>query len=237
MKTLKKDNISYIDTEEDFSKTPLLILHGWKQNKESWIDIINILKKSHRIICIDLPGFGESINKEFLNFTVEDYSNSIETFLKDIGIKKVIILSHSFGGRIAINMTIRNKISISKLILFSSAGIINKNNNINYSLLKRIVPESIKNRIRSRDYKESGELKNIFLNAINFNIEPLLKDIFIPTLIIWGDEDKELGLDNAYIINKEIKESELKIMKGNTHFAHMENPYLFTGYINRFLEK
>ena len=236
-------DISYIDTKKDYKHTPILILHGWQQNKESWIDIIDLIKDEYRVICPDLPGFGESKNKKFLNFGVDDYARYMEKFLKELGIKKINILAHSFGGRIAINIASQKEpiINIENLILFSSAGIIEKEKKINKVIasksIKKIIPEKIKNKFRSNDYINAGDLKHVFIKAINYNVKPLLKNIQCPTLIIWGDHDKELDISKSYLIQREIKDSEIVVLKGYTHFAHIENPYLFSGTIKKFLKK
>jgi pimeloyl-ACP methyl ester carboxylesterase len=237
----KINDIAYIDTKNDYKNTPILILHGWQQNKESWNDIIELMQDEYRVICPDLPGFGESKNRKFLDFGVDDYARYIEKFLKELGIKKINILAHSFGGRIAINMASQENSIIENLILFSSAGIIEKDKKINRVIssksIKKIVPEKIKNKFKSRDYINAGELKNVFIKAINYNVKPLLKNVHCPTLIIWGDHDQELDISKSYLIQREIKDSEIVVLQGYTHFAHIENPYLFSGTVKKFLKK
>lgn len=70
-----------------------------------------------RITILDLPGFGESDEPSSV-WKVEDYSCMLEEFVKKLGIKKPIIIGHSFGGRIAIRYSSNN--SIEKLVLFGS---------------------------------------------------------------------------------------------------------------------
>ena len=237
----KKEDISYIDTLEDHSKTPLIILHGWKQNKESWIDVIDIIKNEYRVICPDLPNFGESNNPKFLSFGVDEYADYLEKFLKRLHLSTVNILAHSAGGRIAIKMASSENIKVKSLILFSSAGIISDKGKfkkyISKKIPKQIIPLRIKKSIQSRDYKESGELKEVFIKAINYNVLPILKKIECKTLIVWGDKDRELEIEQADILNKNIRGSELCILNGYTHFAHIENPNLFSGVIKNFLDK
>jgi pimeloyl-ACP methyl ester carboxylesterase len=237
----KKNGISYIDTLDSYSKTPLLILHGWQQDKESWMDVIDIIKKDYRVICLDLPNFGNSKHEKFLSLGVDEYAELIEALLKRLHIDTVNILAHSFGGRIAIKISASKNIKVHSLILFSSAGIISEKRKLKKYIYtkfpKKIIPQKIREQMRSNDYKNAGELKEVFLKAINYNVFPLLKKISAKTLIIWGDEDKELNLKNADILNMNIKVSELSILNGYTHFAHIENPYLFSGIVKNFLDK
>ena len=228
----------YFYSTSTSGKTPLLILHGWMQNKESWEGIIALLSKDMDVLCPDLPGFGDSKDESFSNFTTEDYSNYLFSFLKDLKIKKINILAHSFGGRIAIDFTSKHKDIVSNLILFSSAGIIHKNPYIKMRFLKKIPGSAyIAGKLRSNDYKNAKEYKNLFLNAISYNANKRLNKINVPTLILWGDKDRELNLKDAYVFRNGIKKSILEIMTNNGHFAHLENPYLFTGIIKKYLKK
>ncbi len=217
-------------------KIPLLILHGWMQNKESWEGVIGLLSKDMDILCPDLPGFGDSKDDSFYNFMTSDYSEYLFSFINDLKIKKVNILAHSFGGRIAIDFTSKHQEVVSNLILFSSAGIIHKTPYRKIQFLKKIPGSAyIAGKLRSNDYKNAKEYKNLFLNAISYNAKEKLNKIETPTLILWGDKDKELDLKDAYIFKNGIEKSVLEVMKNNGHFAHLENPYLFTGIIKKYL--
>ncbi len=230
--------MSYFYSRNGSLKIPLLILHGWMQNKESWKGIIELLSKDMDIICPDLPGFGDSKDSSFSNFTTSDYSNYLFSFLNDLKIKKINILAHSFGGRIAIDFTAKHEDIVSNLILFSSAGIIHKNPYRKIQFLKKIPGSAyIAGKLRSNDYKNAKEYKNLFLNAISYNAEEKFNKIETPTLILWGDKDRELDLKDAYIFKNGIKKSILEIMPNNGHFAHLEDPYLFTGIIKKYLKK
>jgi pimeloyl-ACP methyl ester carboxylesterase len=64
-----------------------------------------------------------------------------------------------------------------------------------------------------------------------------LKKIKNETLIIWGDKDKSYNFDQADILHKSIKNSELKIFKGCSHNTHLEKPDEFNDSLKNFLEK
>ena len=64
-----------------------------------------------------------------------------------------------------------------------------------------------------------------------------LKSIKNETLILWGDKDKSYSLDQAKTLNKNIKNSKLKIFQGCSHNIHLEKPNDFNETINEFIKR
>ena len=95
----------------------VLLLHGWGQNIEMMKPIGDNLCNKCRVTILDFPGFGESLEPKCA-WTIDEYSNMLEKFINKLGIKKPIIIGHSFGGRVAIRYSAHN--SIEKLVLFGS---------------------------------------------------------------------------------------------------------------------
>ena len=244
-------SIAYKDNNRECNLTPILILHGWMQTKETWDNVATILEKKRRVIYLDLPGFGDSIkNKKFYKYTPEDYTTIIYQLLLHLKIKKIDILAHSFGGRIAIDFTTKYPKMVDHLILFGAAGL--KYNSIKSiaintfsktrlpDIAQNLMPKQFnefKNRISSSDYKAAGDRRDIFMNAISFHVNKLLKNIKNETLIIWGDLDTQLDIRNAHKFKSLIDNSQIEILKGYGHFAHIENPYLFAGIIENYLKQ
>jgi pimeloyl-ACP methyl ester carboxylesterase len=55
-------------------------------------------------------------------------------------------------------------------------------------------------------------------------------------MIIWGDQDKSYNFDQADVLNKNIKNSELKIFKGCSHNIHLEKPDDFNEVLKKFIK-
>ena len=99
-------NINYIQYGEG---KDILLLHGWGQNIAMMKPIGDNFCDRFRITIIDFPGFGES-DEPKNPWTIENYSIMLEEFIKKTGIKKPIVIGHSFGGRVAIRYCSRNPI-------------------------------------------------------------------------------------------------------------------------------
>ena len=90
--------------------------------------------------------------------------------------------------------------------------------------------------VRRRDYYEAdGVMRETFKKVINEDLAPYLKQINIPTIIIWGEKDKMTPIEDAYLINDDIKLSLLKILKNHGHAINLDAPDKLTETIFQFL--
>lgn len=218
------------------NKKEILILPGWGDNRRTFTDMINNLKKEHKIYIFDYPGFGYSPFPS-KDLDIYDYSNLIYSFIKENNIKKPSIIAHSFGGRISIILTGLYKVKLDKLILIDIAGIRRKSikrwikTNV-YKLRKKLVIfkknklkylNNLRKKYSSTDYNNLNKNMYItFKNIINEDLRKYIKEIKENTLIIWGKKDEDTPIKEGYYINKKIKNSKLIIYNNSTHFVYLE---------------
>ena len=98
----------------------VLFLHGWGMSKDCFDKLVPKLKPNQKSICLDFFGFGNSTEPENY-FDTYEYAYHIFIFLKKIKVNKIIIVGHSFGGRVAIILSSLYDINIEGVILTSSA--------------------------------------------------------------------------------------------------------------------
>lgn len=241
----------YYETYGNSNKT-ILILPGWGNTRNTFINIINLLKDKYKVYIIDYPSFGNSPipNKEL---TIYDYTELMYNFIKDNNINNPVIIAHSFGGRISSLLISKYKLKVNKLILIDVAGI--KRINLKlflktrlYKLLKRLtylLPKNIQVNIRSKllskfsstDYKNIPNImKKTFQNIIKVDLKNCYKQISTETLIIWGDKDEDTPLKDGKYLNKIIKNSGLIIYKNANHFSYLNYPYLTNKILEKYLK-
>jgi len=109
-------NINYVDYGNK-SGSPIVLLHGWGQNIEMMQGLGDNFSKTNRIIIIDLPGFGKSSEPKYA-WNFEEYVLFLEEFLNKLDVSNPIIIGHSFGGKIGLLYSSRNK--VSKLVSLAS---------------------------------------------------------------------------------------------------------------------
>lgn len=219
-------NVNYIQYGEG---KDILLLHGWGQNIEMMKPIGDSFCDKFRVTIIDFPGFGQSdeLNKPW---AINDYANMLEKFVKKIGIKKPIIMGHSFGGRVAICYSANN--SIEKLVLFGSPCVrLVKEQPLSVRILKGIkklpgmnkIGEYMKKYIGSRDYKAASPImRQTLVNVVNEDLSDYAREIEEPTLLIWGEYDDEAPVEEARLLEGIMPDAALILLPG-THYAYLEN--------------
>lgn len=225
----------------------LLFLHGWRSQKEIWNNVIAQLS-SHQVYALDLPGFGKSQTP--LNpMTVGDYAGVVAGFIKKLDLKNVIIIGHSFGGRVGIKLAARHSELISKLVLVDSAGFAmseGKKNLINTAakIVKPIfkpkfmqgLRKKIYNAIGSEDYVATpGVMTEIYVNTINEDLTEDMKKITSPTLIVFGDQDTATPPEFGERTHSLIPNSQFQILKNAGHFSFLDKSEEFESQLIDFI--
>ena len=80
-------------------------------------------------------------------------------------------------------------------------------------------------------------MKKVFKTVINEDLVSHFKDITMPTLLIWGELDTATPLSDAKIMEKEMKDAGLVVIKGAGHYSFLNNLSQVVLVINKFLER
>ena len=80
---------------------PLVLLHGFCENKDIWDGFIGPLSAKYRVIAVDLPGFGSNPPLEH-PLTIADMAEALYGFLQSIGVEQCAMIGHSLGGYVAL---------------------------------------------------------------------------------------------------------------------------------------
>ncbi|QCI28380.1 alpha/beta fold hydrolase [Caminibacter pacificus] len=210
----KKFDISY-DILNPSEKKDIVFLHGWGSNKE----VMKVFKDcfgGFRHIYIDMPGFGKSSNDYVL--TTKDYAKIIDNFLNDLGVKKEIIIAHSFGGKVA---TLLNP---ELLVLLGSAGIVMpKPLNVRlkikiFKAMKKLGLGKFREKFVSSDVKGMSEnMYETFKNVVDEDFSEEFKNFTKKALIFGGEEDTAVP-PAAVKKQSELLNSKLIMLSGDHYF-------------------
>jgi len=236
--------VNYYFKTESEQAPAILFLHGWRSNGKVWEKVIENIT-GYNIYAIDFPGFGASDTPKN-DFYLQDYADVVNNFINKHNLKNIIIIGHSFGGRVGMKLAGNNPSYLKKLVLVDSAGIMLKNHNFIKVIAKLVKPifklpfmsplrVKIYQSMGADDYVATPKLKQTFINIINENLIILLPKIKIPTLLIWGDKDKDTPLEYARIIEQKIIGSKLVILKGAGHFSFLDKKDEFIEKIVSFI--
>ena len=207
----------------------LVFLHGWGQNIEMMKMLADPFEDDFNIVIIDLPGHGKSQEPKRV-YTLYDYVDCINELLKNLKIINPILIGHSFGGKLS--LLYASKYDVKKLVLLASPY---KKEIKKLSLKTKILKTAkkipilnkfedfAKKHIGSTDYKNASPImRQILVEHVNLDITEEVKKIKCSTLIIWGTNDLEVPVEEAYELEKLIKDSGVVIYEGCTHYAYLE---------------
>lgn len=244
--------VNYID---EGTGTPILFLQGWGTNIELYKKLTDKVATLGRIIALDLPGFGKTQEPPFA-WNVSEYAEFVKLFVKELNLKNVILMGHSFGGRIIIKLMseLRDEFSVEKIVLLDSAGIKAKKTFkqrvkqkwfklckkvANSKIVSKVKPglvEKLQSKHGSADYRNASPLmRQVMVKAINEDLTELLPNINVPTLLVWGDMDTATPLNDAKIMEERIPDAGLVVLKNTGHYSFLEDFYTFSRVIESFL--
>ncbi len=234
-------DINYIDYGNK-NGDAIVLLHGWGQNIQMMQMLGEPFKEDYRIIAVDFPGFGLSPEPENV-MDVSDYTALIEGLLKKLKIKDPIFIGHSFGGRVSVKYASRN--NVKKLILLSPALRGHDKKGLKIKILKflKTVPGIknlegwAKNHIGSRDYKAASRImKDVLVKTVNEDLSEDAKKIKAPVILIYGDMDSEVPLEDTKEYEKLIPDCGLILYEGCTHYAYLERLQQTINIIRSFIK-
>ena len=240
---------------------PLVLLHGTSSSLFAWNGWVELLKDRHRIVRLDLPGFGLTGPHPEGDYDVETYLNFLQSFLSELGIEKCIIAGNSLGGEIAWRYALNNPGQVKKLILIGAAGYpvdIEKLplSRLPLSYLWLRVPLIRELSVRfttpqvmheSLEYlygdpeKVTEEVTEIYFDmthregnreALTERMESFgrpapwqeIPEIDIPVLILWGEQDRLIPVENARRFHRDLPRSRLVIFPEAGHMPMEEIP-------------
>ena len=100
----------------------LLLLHGLGCDHTTWAPVIDSLARRYTVIAPDLLGHGES-DKPRADYSVGGYANGMRDLLTVLGIDRVSVVGHSFGGGVAMQFAYQFPERTERLILVASGGL------------------------------------------------------------------------------------------------------------------
>ena len=164
-------NVNYIQYGKG---KDILLLHGWGQNIEMMKPLGDNFSDRFRITILDLPGFGKSEEPKTV-WSLEDYVEMIHSLLDSLGIKKVSLIGHSFGGKLSIIYA--SKYDVDRVVLLASPYKVSKQElSTKQKILKgmkkipglNLLADSMKKFVGSTDYKNASPMmRKILVNHIN----------------------------------------------------------------------
>jgi pimeloyl-ACP methyl ester carboxylesterase len=112
-----------VHTEQAGSGEPILLLHGFGGSTYTWRKVMPALAESHRVVAIDLNGFGYTQRpKSRESYTREGQEKLVLGVMDALGIDRAHVFGHSYGGGLSLFMASRHPERFRSLVLVDSSA-------------------------------------------------------------------------------------------------------------------
>ncbi len=224
-------------------KPPLLMLHGFGGSSDGFRDIYPELAKDHTIIAVDILGFGRSSKPVDFHYAFPNQANLYYKLMKKLGYDQFAVLGHSMGGEISLNLTYLYPGVVTHLVLADATGIESfqqKENFTDPNVSTDLSTVAAITEYRENEVKNSRDDKEHYRELTKMRERRIAMDaneIKVPTLIIWGRNDKSVSWKNGETYHQLFKNSTFHIIENGKHAPFRQEPEEFMGYVKVFFEE
>jgi pimeloyl-ACP methyl ester carboxylesterase len=245
-------NIRYYDVG---SGPPLVLIHGIGGDADEWVFCFKSLGASHRVIALDLLGFGRS-DKPAIEYCIAVFVEVLEHFLSALKIPRASLVGSSLGGWIAAAFALQFPDRVDKLVLVDAAGVWDGPTNLPIDLhvstfahMRHVMERVLHDKslatdelveLSYRQHLERGDgytidrvLKN--LRDGHERLDDTIGQLSMPVLLIWGEQDEMIPLGNGRLMQRLIPGSRLDVIPQCGHLPAFEKPIEFTNCVLNFL--
>ncbi len=253
MATILVDGVTLAYIDEGVGD-PVVLLHGWGGQAASMTPLVTGLRDRYRVIAFDLPGFGGSSQPPAAWGTPE-YAEFVQHAVSSLGVVRATYVGHSFGGRLGIWLAARAPEVAQALILIDSAGINppmtlrRHTRQIAYKVARTVLRtpllgargavlrERLAMHFGSPDYRAvTGVMRSSFVKTVNLDLSGCLKNIAVPTLLIWGEKDQVTPISDGRKMEHMIPGARLIPVAGAGHFSYLDSPLFVNAVVRAFLD-
>jgi pimeloyl-ACP methyl ester carboxylesterase len=237
----------------------LVLLHGFLCDSRCWRHQLIGLADQFRVIAWDAPGAGSSPDPPD-PFTMTDWANCLARFLDFLSVEAAYVLGLSWGGVLAQEFYRLYPARVSRLILAdtyagwkgSLPGPVCAQRLARCERDASLPSETFATQWVPEMFTEAASAELLQeMSAIISNFHPhgfrlmaksladtdttaLLTKIAVPTLVLWGEDDRRSPLRIAEQLRSAIPDAEFAVIANAGHVSNMEQPELFNGHVRRF---
>lgn len=239
---------------------PVVLIHGFGDNKISFVQAAQWLTPRYRVILPEVPGFGETEQASKRSYSIRAQVEFFHKFFKKLGLQRFVLGGNSMGGHIAAAYALRYPKQVKKLILLNAAGMKTKDMKVPYKPMTKPVAnredflaymkklfykiphipgpyEAYMIKKMGKSFKWLNRLRWDIRNGKDYLLNERAKDIKVPTLILWGDSDRIVPLSVGSAYRKALTTDTWVLMKRCGHIPQYERPQETAEIILNFLQQ
>jgi pimeloyl-ACP methyl ester carboxylesterase len=241
-----------------------LLLHGFGGDKDNWTRFSDYLTEDFRVIAPDLPGFGDSVRHADWNYSLSAQRDRLTAFVEAVGLDRFHIAGNSMGGHLAALYAHQHPEQIRSLALFNNAGVEAPNPSEVQLAVERgenplilsspedfdrlvalisykppFIPWPARRVIAKQAFEHAAFNQTIFDSYRNdraIGLEPILPEIGVPVLILWGEHDRVLDVSSVDVMRPLLPQAEVVIMPDTGHIPMLERPAETARHFRAFVD-
>lgn len=243
----------------------VLLLHGFGGDKDNWTRFARELTGNHRVIAPDLPGFGDNVRDMDASYDIASQAERLAGFVREMGLERFHLAGNSMGGNLAAAYAHRHPAQVITLGLFNSAGVESPVPSVltrefeesgQLSLLPRTreqydhladlifydrpwAPSFVIDALAQRAIDNADFRQKVFIEYRQnmYRLEPVLPELEMPTLVLWGDTDRLIHVSAARVMHDLLPNSQLEIMENMGHCPMIEAPRATADIYGPFIDR
>ena len=212
------------------SGTPVILIHGGASDSRDWLGTMSALDASYSLYAPDLIGYGRS-DRTKSGYYLSDFVEFVMGFIQSLNLGSPVLVGHSLGGRVCLEVSLRYPEKVSKLVLIDVSGLgeVSKIGTIMQTAFWAIRKVLRKRQPYPVILPEDGE-------GIHWICRNELTGLKTPTLIVWKRYDPYFPLSLALKAKRLIPDVSLVVVPGYGHAPHKQDVDVFNGILRNFLD-
>lgn len=240
----------------------ILLLHGLGSTKADWNFQVEEFSQNFRVLAPDLRGHGNSSKpQERSAYGIELCAEDMHLLLKELGIKKCIVVGFSMGGAIAFEMGVRFPELLLKMVIINTAPDFNDLGEMGKEMVRErtrslktsgmeplarqisegMFPKDDQKKLRSAFFERARKNPvdvyfNSFTTLMEWGIGEKIKEIAVPVLVIASDLDyTPISLKESYV--DKMPNAQLVVINNSRHGVTMDQPPQFNEALLKFFRR
>lgn len=265
------DNVNvyyeYHQSSHNSGNRTFLLIHGFLSSTFSFRQLIPLLRKKFNVVSVDLPGFGKSEKSLTFRYSYANYAQIMIRLIDRLSLRNTVLIGHSMGGQIALNVAKQIPDTIERCILLSSSAYLKKARRIiiyssylpfvGYFMKQWFGKKDVKKNLRTVVYDPSLITKEMiagysepfyekgFLDCMlrllrhreGDMTSDELRTIQTPCLVVWGKEDRVIPLKIGEKLVTDLPQAKLVCYEKTGHLVSEEKPQQLYDDILQFLNE